>query len=512
MLSTPRGFGFVLAVILGMMLVPGCRPDDGPSGPTAPAEPIATQLSATAATIPDQYIVVFNSSLPDPAAHARALVAQHGGTLRFTYTAALKGFSAKLPAQAIEALRRNPNVASVEQDQMAQTADAQLLWASQWGLSRIDQRALPYDQYYIYPNTGAGVSAYILDTGIRATHVEFGGRAVGAYSAISDGNGTNDCHGHGTHVAGIVGSNRFGVAKAVKIIGIRVLGCDGRGSISGIIAGIDWVTKNRVRPAVANMSIATSSSSTLAQAVQNSIASGVVYAVGAGNSSSDACNTTPANVAAALTVGASNQADAQESYSSYGRCLDLYAPGRSIISTWYTNDTVYAGMSGTSMAAPHVAGASALYLAANPTASPAQVASAITSNATAGVLSALGAGSPNLLLYTGFIGGASSEPPPPDTTSIPLPPPGDRPPTASFSASCPKGQCTLDATASTDDRGIVTYQWTWGDGTTATSASPKMFHAYTAGGKYTVVLVVSDAIGQTGRFAKVVNIRGSARK
>src|SRR5829696_1827662 len=306
MLSTPRDLGSILAVILGAMLVPGCRPDDGPSGPSAPTEATTAQLGSAPVTIPDHYIVVFKSSLPDPAAEARALVAQHGGTLRFTYTAALKGFAARLPAVALDALRKNPNIETIEQDQVVEATESQLLWTSQWGLSRIDQRSLPYDQYYVYANTGAGVSAYVLDTGIRATHREFGGRAVGAYSVVSDGNGTNDCHGHGTHVAGILGSNRFGVAKAVKVFGIRVLGCDGRGSISGIIAGVDWVTRNRMLPAVANMSLATSSSSSLAQAVQNSIASGVVYAVGAGNSSSDACATSPANVSAALTAGASN--------------------------------------------------------------------------------------------------------------------------------------------------------------------------------------------------------------
>ena len=468
--------------------------------------------------IPGQYIVQFSDSIRDVPGLARRLVAQSGGTLGFTYTAAIKGFSAKLPSAAVTALQHNPNVLRVEADQVVQASGTES--PADWGLDRIDQRTRPLDGSYSYAADGAGVSVYIIDTGIRTTHVEFGGRAFGAYTAINDGNGTNDCNGHGTHVAGTVGGRLYGVAKAVKLYAIRVLGCNGSGATSGVIAGIDWVTQNRVLPAVANMSMSGSFSSALNSAVQSSIKVGIVYAVAAGNNSADACNYSPASTPEALTVGSIWNADVMSSFSDYGSCVDLFAPGESIRSAWAVDDTSSILMGGTSMASPHVAGVAALYLSANPSASPATVGSAIVGGATPNVLSAVPAGTANLLLYSSLTGGATPPPdtttttqPPDTTTTAPPPPPPppttvDQPPVASFTSSCPHGKCTLDASGSTDDHGIVSYSWSFGDGSTSTGSSlVKIQHTYTAAGTYTVTLTVTDTIGQQNSTSVVLKFK-----
>ena len=509
MLPTPWSLGFVLAAVAGAMLVPGCRPQDGPAGPTELSDVAAPRFSSS--SIPDQYIVVFKSSLPDAAAQARALVAQHGGTLRFTYTAAIKGFSAKLPAAAVDALRRNPNVASIEEDQVVQGAGVQAV-PTLWSLDRIDQRSLPFDNTFGYANAGAGVNVYILDTGIRLTHKEFGGRVVGGFTAFNDAYGTSDCNGHGTHVAGIVGASTYGVAKGATLYSVRVLDCNCVSSWSAILAGIDWVTANRVLPAVINASWAGYASSTVTQAVQNSTKAGITWVVAAGNYSSDVSGWSPANTPEAITVGSTGENDAMDAYSDYGSLVDLFAPGRNIYSTYHLSDTSIARLSGTSMASPAVAGAAALYLAANPASTPAQVSSALTGNATQGVLTSLGAGSPNRLLYTGFIGNADSPLPPPpapvDTTSPPpTPPPADQVPTASFTASCRKQPCSFNGSGSIDDRGIVSYEWSFGDGSPQLmGTSPIVTHTYQSKGAYMVTLRVTDTSGQAASVSKKVNI------
>ncbi len=367
--------------------------------------------------IPGQYIVVFKPGTARAAVNnaISASVERMGGKMVHRYGAALNGFAAKLPAKALNALRHNPNVAFIEADQWIQVKGSQS--NATWGIDRIDQTDLPLNGVYNYNYTGSGVNVYVIDTGIHISHNEFGGRAHYAYDSVGDGQNGEDCNGHGTHVAGTIGGSTYGVAKGVTLYAVRVLNCQGSGTNSGVIAGVDWVTNNHISPAVANMSLGGGASTALDNAVRNSIASGVTYAIAAGNDNLDACNYSPARVSEAITVGSTTSSDARSSFSNYGSCLDIFAPGSNITSAWYTSNTATNTISGTSMATPHVTGAAALYLEANPGASPAQVANGLVSNATSGRLTGIGSGSPNLLLYTIF-GGA------PAPTPTPTPPPG----------------------------------------------------------------------------------------
>ncbi|MCX7608586.1 MAG: S8 family peptidase, partial [Anaerolineales bacterium] len=320
-----------------------------------------------------------------------------GGEIHFTYEAALKGFAASLPEQALQGLQNNPHVAFIQAEQVI-TIDTDQTPAT-WGLDRIDQRSLPLNNVYTYNYTGSGVNAYVIDTGILPTHVEFGGRAFVAFDSVGDGQNGIDCNGHGTHVAGTIGGATYGVAKQVKLYAVRVLNCSGSGTNAGVIAGVDWVTANAVKPAVANMSLGGSADAAIDAAVTNSINSGVTYAVAAGNERRDACRFSPARVPLAITVAATTNTDTRASYSNYGTCVDLFAPGSSITSAWYTSTTATNTISGTSMATPHVAGVAALYLQAHPAATPAEVTNAIKAAATLNVVIDP-KGSPNLLLYS----------------------------------------------------------------------------------------------------------------
>jgi serine protease len=366
----------------------------------------AAEIRPAKSPVSEQYIVVLKDSTvrpgnapgggPTVGMMASDLATRYGAErMLHVYESALKGFAVRMPAARAKLLAGDPNVAYVEEDGEVHAIATQS--NATWGLDRIDQRSLPLGGTYTYDQTGSGVRAYIVDTGIRLGHTDFGGRAVFGFDAFG-GNG-NDGNGHGTHVAGTVGGTVYGVAKNVTLVAVRVLDNNGSGTNSGVIAGVDWVTANHVKPAVANMSLGGGASSALDTAVNNSINAGVTYVLASGNENADACNSSPARVAAAITVNSSTSSDARSSFSNWGSCTDIFAPGSSITSAWYTSNTATNTISGTSMASPHVAGAAALYLQSNPGATPATVWGAIRDSSTANAISGVN-GSPNLLLYS----------------------------------------------------------------------------------------------------------------
>ena len=443
--------------------------------PSAP-----TLAKAAVSPIAGQYIVRYRTSALGWQARANAAVAAHGAQLKHTYSAVFQGASMTMTAAAAQALASDPDVLSVEQDQTVTIATTQT--SATWGLDRLDQRARPLDQSYTYGPSGTGVTVYIIDTGINYGQTDFQGRATNGVDIVTTGGTGADCNGHGTHVAGTVGSATYGVAKSVVLKAVRVLDCAGSGSMSGVIAGVDYVVRNAPRPAVANMSLGGGYSSTLNTAVENAIAAGITFAIAAGNSGADACTASPASAPSAITVGATDSNDNFQSWSNWGSCVRINAPGAAITSLWLGTGTNT--ISGTSMASPHVAGAAALYLQNNPTATPAQVRSALTSNATSAAIPNAPTNTPNLLLYTGFMNA-------PVTT----------PPVASFTASCSFLSCTFDAGASTA-LATATYTWNFGD---ATSGSGKTItHVYGTSGSYAVTLTVADANGSNARTTTVV--------
>jgi subtilisin family serine protease len=355
--------------------------------------------------IPEQFIVVFDETVTGPAGEfsmsaqmAEQMILTYGGKVKHVYKHALNGYAVKMPKDVAEAMSNDPRVLYVEEDGVMEASAVQT--GAPWGLDRIDQRDRPLSGTYTYNWTGAGVTAYVIDTGIRTAHTQFGGRAAAVFDAFG-GNG-QDCNGHGTHVAGTIGGSTYGVAKSVQLRAVRVLNCSGSGSTSGVIAGVDWVRQNHAASAVANMSLGGPASSSLDTAINNLHNSGVTIVVAAGNENQNACNVSPARAANAVTTGSTTSGDVRSSFSNWGTCVDIFAPGSSIPSAWYTSNTATATLSGTSMASPHVAGVAALYKQANPSASPTTIRNAIVNGSTTNRISSVGTGSANRLLYSLF--------------------------------------------------------------------------------------------------------------
>jgi len=374
------------------------------SGPTR-SQGLRGRVLKKANKIQNSYIVMLNDAVVgEKGAFSIApyvaddLASRHRGKIQHVYKNAINGFSVQMSEADAEALSEDFRVATVEEDGIV-TADATQT-NPPWGLDRIDQRNRPLNATYVNNWTGAGVRVYVIDTGIRTTHSQFGGRASNVFDALG-GNGA-DCNGHGTHVSGTVGGSTYGVAKSALLRGVRVLDCNGSGSTSGVIAGVDWVTQNHIDPAVANMSLGGGVSAALDTAVNNLSNSGVTIAVAAGNSNANACNSSPSRAANAITTGSTTTTDARSSFSNFGTCVDIFAPGSGILSAWFSSNTATATLSGTSMASPHVAGAAALYKQANPSASATTIRNALVNNATTNVITNVGTGSPNRLLYTLF--------------------------------------------------------------------------------------------------------------
>jgi len=372
----------------------------------------ASELRTAKQPIEGRYIVVLKDDVAvlgnrsgqglSVASVARNMARTHGAQLKGSFTHVLPGFVVEADEKSLVRLIMDERVAYVEEDGIVSVSATQN--NATWGLDRIDQRDRPLNGTYVYDTTASNVHTYIIDTGVLGSHNEFSGRMGNGYTAINDGRGWNDCNGHGTHVAGTVAGSTYGVAKGATVHAVRVLGCNGSGTNSGVIAGMDWVAANAQSPAVANMSLGGGASTATDNAVANMRNAGVTVVVAAGNENQNACNVSPARSSAAITVGSTTSSDSRSSFSNYGSCVDIFAPGSSITSAWHTSNSATNTISGTSMASPHVAGVAALYLADNPSASPSQVENAIYSNGSTGKLSSIGSGSPNLLAYSLFDG------------------------------------------------------------------------------------------------------------
>lgn len=467
-----------------------------PSPDPIPGQYIVT-LADGAARGPGQ-TVLDGPSVPDV---AQGMAMAYGVRVGHRFEHAAQGFVARTDAAGARRLAADPRVARVEEDSHVRLAGVQMNPPS-WGLDRIDQRSPALDNTFRFSTDGAGIHLFVIDTGLRTTHADFAGRVdtENAYDAVGDGYGIEDCNGHGTFVTGIAAGATHGGAKGVTIHPVRVLGCDGSGALSDVIAGVDWVTSvleahQQGKPSarwrgVANMSLEAPASLTLDRAVQRSILAGATYVVAAGNDGADACLSSPSRIPEVLTVAATDAADQRPAWSNTGPCVDLFAPGVQVTSTYVRSDTDEATGSGTSMAAPHVTAVAALLLAANDWATPADIERMIVDGATADEVVDPGTGTPNRLLYSAFL-----------TDDV------DDPPSAAFTATCRSQQrdCVFDAATSLDDAGIASYEWSFGDGTAATGHS-KTRHHYSKGapGPYTVTLTVIDTAGQPASVTREI--------
>mgnify|MGYP003133865858 CR=1 FL=1 len=482
----------VLAAVLGgSMLSPAWAADDN----TTPA---------MGEIIQNQYIVTLAPNITEQlgltsltTAIQTLLAGIGGGEVLYTYDHALLGMTVRLTNLQASLLGILPGVISVEPDRMVTTVAVQS--NATWGLDRVDQPALPLDSSFQYPdNGGRDVNIYVVDTGVRTTHQEFTGRVLPGRNFVSSGgflfggsvnpDDYEDCNGHGTHVAGTAAGSTYGVAKQANVVPVRVLNCYGSGSTSAVIAGIDWVAGNHQKPAVANLSLGGFTSTALDTAVANAVDAGVTMVVAAGNDNANACNGSPNRVPEALTVGATTRQDQRSSFSNFGACVDLFAPGSDITSAWYQSDTQTASLNGTSMAAPHAAGAAALYLGANPSATPGAVNVALVDDTVTGAISNAGNQSPNRLLQITQQDGSGI----------------DRLPTAAFTADCAGTVCELDASGSSDDVAVAAWDWTLGDGNVA--SGEQITHDYGVDGEFTVTLTVTDTANQTGSTDQTVSV------
>jgi len=482
----------VLAAVLGgSVLSPAWAADDN-------------NTPAMGEIIQNQYIVTLAPNITEQlgltsltTAIQTLLAGIGGGEVLYTYDHALLGMTVRLTNLQASLLGILPGVISVEPDRMVTTVAVQS--NATWGLDRVDQPALPLDSSFQYPdNGGRDVNIYVVDTGVRTTHQEFTGRALPGRNFVSSGgflfggsvnpDDYEDCNGHGTHVAGTAAGSSYGVAKQANVVPVRVLNCFGSGSTSAVIAGVDWVAGNHQKPAVANLSLGGFTSTALDTAVANAVNAGVTMVVAAGNDNANACNGSPNRVPEALTVGATTRQDQRSSFSNFGACVDLFAPGSDITSAWYQSDTQTASLNGTSMAAPHAAGAAALYLGANPSATPGAVNVALVDDTVTGAISNAGNQSPNRLLQITQQDGSGI----------------DRLPTAAFTADCVGTVCELDASGSSDDVAVAAWDWTLGDGNVA--SGEQITHDYGVDGEFTVTLTVTDTANQTGSTDQTLSV------
>lgn len=482
----------VLAAVLGgSVLSPAWAADDN-------------NTPAMGEIIQNQYIVTLAPNITEQlgltsltTAIQTLLAGIGGGEVLYTYDHALLGMTVRLTNLQASLLGILPGVISVEPDRMVTTVAVQS--NATWGLDRVDQPALPLDSSFQYPdNGGRDVNIYVVDTGVRTTHQEFTGRALPGRNFVSSGgflfggsvnpDDYEDCNGHGTHVAGTAAGSTYGVAKQANVVPVRVLNCFGSGSTSAVIAGVDWVAGNHQKPAVANLSLGGFTSTALDTAVANAVDAGVTMVVAAGNDNANACNGSPNRVPEALTVGATTRQDQRSSFSNFGACVDLFAPGSDITSAWYQSDTQTASLNGTSMAAPHAAGAAALYLGANPSATPDAVNVALVDDTVTGAISNAGNQSPNRLLQITQQDGSGI----------------DRLPTAAFTADCVGTVCELDASGSSDDVAVAAWDWSLGDGNVA--SGEQITHDYGVDGEFTVTLTVTDTANQTGSTDQTLSV------